>query len=50
MWREEIEFWTEILNDIEKYGNEAYGKSFNVSEYINMLNEYDFKSEYMKKP
>ena len=49
MWREEIEFWTEILNDIEKYGNEAYGKDFKVSEYINMLNEYDFKSEYMKK-
>ena len=50
MWREEIEFWTGILNDIEKYGNEAYGKNFNVSEYINMLNEYDFKSEYKNKP
>ena len=49
MWLEEVNYWTGILKDIQIISTDCYGKTIEVSKYMNMISDYDFIAAYNKK-
>jgi hypothetical protein len=49
MWLEEVEYWTGLLKDIQIISSDCYGKTIEVSKYMNMIGDYDFIASYSKK-
>lgn len=49
LWKEEVKYWINKLEELQKLVSECYGKNMNFLDYIQMIKNFNFADCYYKK-